>query len=225
MSRLFYRAMIKKHTHLTRAHLTPEIPLHLITPDTRLWQSTTENCPFDDPFWGFYWPGSQALARYILDNPVSVRGKSILEIGSGCGAASIAAKLSGASEVMANDIDPVSLVAIAMNSEENDVECEVSDENLLEDTPSDDTDVVLMGDMFYDPEFAELVNQWIERLSSDTVVLVGDPGRLPFLEHPLKKKMRLAASYELLASCRSENNGLTHGSVWEYDKSNNSDGK
>lgn len=35
-----------------------------------------------------------------------VGGKSVLDIGSGCGAAAIAAKMSGASRVLANDIDP-----------------------------------------------------------------------------------------------------------------------
>lgn len=41
-----------------------------------------------------------------MDNPDVVRGKSVLDLGSGCGATAIAAKMSGASEIMANDIDP-----------------------------------------------------------------------------------------------------------------------
>lgn len=44
--------------------------------------------------------------RYFLDNPDIVRGKSVLDLGSGCGATAIAAKMSGASEILANDIDP-----------------------------------------------------------------------------------------------------------------------
>jgi len=44
--------------------------------------------------------------RYLLDNPDVVRGKSVLDLGSGCGATSIAAKMSGASRILANDIDP-----------------------------------------------------------------------------------------------------------------------
>lgn len=44
--------------------------------------------------------------RYLLDNPEVVRGKSVLDLGSGCGATAIAAKMSGASRVLANDIDP-----------------------------------------------------------------------------------------------------------------------
>jgi predicted nicotinamide N-methyase len=43
--------------------------------------------------------------RYILDNPEIVRGKRILDFGSGCAASSIAALKSGASLAVANDID------------------------------------------------------------------------------------------------------------------------
>jgi hypothetical protein len=34
---------------------------------------------FDDPFWGFYWPGGQAVTRYILDRPKLVYNKRILD--------------------------------------------------------------------------------------------------------------------------------------------------
>ena len=27
------------------------------------------------PFWAFWWPGGQSIARYVLDNPQLVRGK------------------------------------------------------------------------------------------------------------------------------------------------------
>lgn len=46
------------------------------------------------------------LFRYILDNPHVVKGRSVLDLGSGCGATAIAAVMSGASQVLANDIDP-----------------------------------------------------------------------------------------------------------------------
>lgn len=45
-------------------------------------------------------------SRYILDNPRVVKGRSVLDLGSGCGATAIAAVMSGASQVLANDIDP-----------------------------------------------------------------------------------------------------------------------
>ena len=48
----------------------------------------------------------QTYCRYLLDNPDVVRGKRVLDVGSGCGASSIAARMLGASHVLANDIDP-----------------------------------------------------------------------------------------------------------------------
>ena len=48
----------------------------------------------------------QNIFRYLLNNPKVVHRKSILDLGSGCGATAIAAMMSGASQVVANDIDP-----------------------------------------------------------------------------------------------------------------------
>lgn len=46
-----------------------------------------------------------SVCRYLLDNHAVCRGKTVLDLGSGCGASAIAAKLSGAAHVVANDID------------------------------------------------------------------------------------------------------------------------
>jgi len=83
--------------------------------------------------WQCFWPGGQGLARYILDNPQVVKGKRVLEVGSGCGAVSIACALSGAAEVVANDIDPVAIVATELNAFLNGVheKIQVTSENLL----------------------------------------------------------------------------------------------
>ena len=56
-------SFIKENTEITRKHLTPEIQLHLITPQCPLWHSRGDECPVADPFWAFYWPGGQALTR------------------------------------------------------------------------------------------------------------------------------------------------------------------
>ncbi|TRY90911.1 hypothetical protein DNTS_024687 [Danionella cerebrum] len=86
--------------------LTPEISLRLFTPRCRFWTERPELWPFPDPYWAIYWPGGQALARYLLNNPEVCAGGKVLDLGCGCGASAIAAKLSGASHVVANDIDP-----------------------------------------------------------------------------------------------------------------------
>ncbi|KAI8423894.1 hypothetical protein MSG28_012892 [Choristoneura fumiferana] len=60
------RAVILRHTVTSRAHLTPELALRLITPACPLWRAGGDQLPFPDPYWGFYWPGGQATARLDL---------------------------------------------------------------------------------------------------------------------------------------------------------------
>ena len=59
---------IKENTQISRAHLTPEIGLRLITPECRLFhepiREESEKVFENDPFWGFYWPGGQAISRF-----------------------------------------------------------------------------------------------------------------------------------------------------------------
>nr|XP_036876194.1 electron transfer flavoprotein beta subunit lysine methyltransferase isoform X4 [Manis javanica] len=101
------KAFLEANTEVTRSgSLTPEIQLRLLTPRCKFWWERADRWPHGDPYWAIYWPGGQALSRYFLDNPDIVRGKSVLDLGSGCGATAIAAKMSGASEILANDIDP-----------------------------------------------------------------------------------------------------------------------
>lgn len=106
--------------------LVPELTLSILTSSNPLW-----HIPYDeamkkldrtDPWWAFLWPGSQALSRYVfvyfvsikhqmivhsylLDNNSLVRERRVLDVGCGCGASAIAAKMAGATHVIANDID------------------------------------------------------------------------------------------------------------------------
>ncbi|XP_029391563.1 electron transfer flavoprotein beta subunit lysine methyltransferase isoform X2 [Mus pahari] len=101
------KAYLEENTEVTSSgSLTPEIQLRLLTPRCKFWWERADLWPYSDPYWAIYWPGGQALSRYLLDNPAVVRGKSVLDLGSGCGATAIAAKMSGASKILANDIDP-----------------------------------------------------------------------------------------------------------------------
>ena len=59
--------------------LVPEIRLHLAEESMPIWQKTEEelgqmNVP--PPYWAFAWAGGQALARYLLDNPQLVAGRT-----------------------------------------------------------------------------------------------------------------------------------------------------
>lgn len=120
---------ISNNTEVTRDHMTPELKLFLLTENCPLYRepftdkdgdggldSLTRNT-FQDPFWSIYWPGGQALTRFILDERERLFGSRgtqgagegnalrILDLGAGCGATAIAAKSTGPWQVVANDIN------------------------------------------------------------------------------------------------------------------------
>ncbi|CAH1641864.1 unnamed protein product [Spodoptera littoralis] len=211
-------SLIMKHTVTSRRHLTPELALRLITPECPLWRATEDQIPFKDPFWAFYWPGGQATARFILDNGDQFKNYSILDVGCGCGAGSIAAAKVGAKLVVANDIDHFAVTATKINAELNDVTVETSTNNLIGDSCKE-FDTILIGDMFYNEEFASVLFEWLHRLSTEDgkTVLIGDPGRHG-LTATRRQQMSLAARYDLPAHICMENHGFTHADVWIFNK-------
>ncbi|HRK65786.1 MAG TPA: 50S ribosomal protein L11 methyltransferase, partial [Terricaulis sp.] len=90
------------------ASYVPEVKLYLADDAVSLWQLTEEQLGelgLPPPFWAFAWAGGQALARYALDQPEIVRGKSVLDMASGSGLVAIAAMQAGAASALAADID------------------------------------------------------------------------------------------------------------------------
>ena len=111
----------------------PEIKLRLATEITPIWQATEtelQEIGIPPPFWAFCWPGGQALARYVLDNPDIVRGKRVLEFAAGGAVSGIAAAMAGAAQVIANDIDAMAVAAAQTNAALNGVTLIPSTENL-----------------------------------------------------------------------------------------------
>ncbi|XP_074532809.1 electron transfer flavoprotein beta subunit lysine methyltransferase isoform X2 [Halichoeres trimaculatus] len=219
-SEQFLRRFISENTEIVGGQsLTPELRLRLFTPNCRFWTQRPELWPYSDPYWAIYWPGGQALSRYLLDNPAVCQGRTVLDLGSGCGASAIAAALSGAAHVVANDIDSVAAVATQMNSELNGLQPPVClSDNMIGSSPVAAFDLILLGDMFYDESLATSLHSWLDRCvqSHGTDVLIGDPGRAQFEEHGIRRLLRPLAQFELPQSVREENYGLTHSCVWRY---------
>ncbi|XP_013195089.2 electron transfer flavoprotein beta subunit lysine methyltransferase isoform X1 [Amyelois transitella] len=209
-------SLIIKHTAPSRRHLTPELVLRLVTPSCPLWTAKEDQVPFKDPFWAFYWPGGQATARYILDNEEIIKNKRVLDIGCGCGAGSIAAAKMQAKRVVGNDIDLYAVIATKINSQLNNVAIETSTDNFI-GAKCEEFDTILIGDMFYDEEFANILFEWLISLTaSGKTVLIGDPGR-----HGLTKKRRqhitLLAKYRLPEESCMENYGFTETALWKLN--------
>src|SRR6266567_8249325 len=114
-------ALIREFTQVCAAPFVPEFRLYLAEQLMPLWQATEWRAaaPQPPPFWAFAWPGSQALARYLMDEPHTVRGKAVLDFGSGSGLAAIAAASLGAASVVACDIDPAAAAVQRLNAELN----------------------------------------------------------------------------------------------------------
>ena len=156
----------------------PRFRLHLAEQLVPLWQATEWRAaaPQPPPFWAFAWPGSQALARYLVDAPQTVRGKAVLDFGSGSGLAAIAAASLGAASVVACDIDPAAAVVQQLNAELNGVTFDSQCDDIVGSRLG--VDVVLAGDVCYDRDSAENIIVWLRELTNAGVtVLLADPGR------------------------------------------------
>jgi predicted nicotinamide N-methyase len=199
------QADVIAYTQIARPYLVPEIALRLLTHDSALWNSDEgwlARLGWSAPFWAFAWPGGQVLARYVLDHPETVSGKRVLDFGCGGAVEGIAAMRSGASSVVANDIDPRALVAVALNAQLNGVSVQLSADD-LRGRVDGAFDVLLAGDMLYEEQLATSVIPWLQALACAGVwVLVGDAGRLP-----------LPTAFEVLAEYDAPHDGDIRGTT------------
>ncbi|WP_198377431.1 class I SAM-dependent methyltransferase [Neoroseomonas rubea] len=170
---------VRAHTIVATAPLVPEIHLHLASEITPIWQASEEWLRarnIEPPFWAFAWPGGQATARLLLDEPARVAGKRVLDFAAGCGIAAIAAAKSGAAEVEAAEIDPLALAAVRLNAALN---------GLAVATPEGDIvgapcrwDVILAGDVCYEAPMTAHILPWLRGMAAaGAEVLLADPGR------------------------------------------------
>lgn len=173
----------------------PEVRLFLAEDAIVLWArlEAAAGRSLPAPYWASAWAGGQALARYVLDHPATVSGRTVLDIASGSGLAAISAGIAGARSVTANDIDPYAITAITANADVNGIAVRALHGDLL-DGDGDDVDVILAGDVLYDASTAARVVPFLARAADrGACVLLGDPGR-PHL--PLDGLRRMA-SYQM----------------------------
>lgn len=180
-----------------RPWLCPELELWLLDPESPLHRET-EPESLGMPYWAFAWPGGQVLARYLLDHPELVRGKRVVDFGSGCAIEGIAAAKCGAREVLCADLDPHASAAALRNASLNGVTLQCTADDLI--GRALDADVILAGDVCYSPELAHRVTHWLKGQRAE--VLIGDPLRVEALSH-----LERVATYD--ASFDGDPRGLT----------------
>jgi predicted nicotinamide N-methyase len=204
-------AFVGRHTAVRPVPYVPEVRLHQADDAIALWETLEEiaGAQLPPPFWAFAWAGGQALARYVLDHPETVAGRTVLDLASGSGLVAIAAAAAGAAAVRANEIDPYALVAIDLNAHANGARLDAVAGDLLDGDP--DADVVLAGDVFYRKPMADRVLPFLLRARErGSLVLVGDPGRayLP------RDGFTAVAAYDLPVVASLEDAAVKRTTVW-----------
>lgn len=169
---------IRSHTALARPSLVPEIELHTAAEITPIWQATEDwlvERGVSPPFWAFAWPGSQALARHVLDHPETVVGRRVLDFAAGGGLAAIAGARAGATVVEAADIDPIACAAIRLNAARNGVRVRAIAGDVVGQTG--EWDLILCGDVCYEAPMTGHIVPWLRREARRAEVWIADPGR------------------------------------------------
>jgi len=206
--------IMRTGTTLRPVPLVPEIRLYQADDPVGLWQRIeldSGQASQDPPFWAFAWPGGQALARYLLDHPETVRGRQAIDVASGSGLVAIAAARAGAAAVTAYDIDPLAAAAIAVNAETNAVAVQSVCADILDGAGPPGTGLVLVADAFYQRDLAAKVTRFIERAHArGAAVLVGDFGRayLP------RARLTPLASYDVPGLSVLEDSDIKRTTVW-----------
>jgi len=201
---------IRANAELMSPPLVPEIRLYLASEVVPLWRKTEEELNemgVPPPYWAFAWAGGQALARYILDNPEIVRGKSVLDFGAGSGLVALAASKAGAARVLAADIDKFSIAAITANAQANGVAVATTADDIIGKELL--FDVILVGDMCYERPLAERLMAWLKNRHAE--ILLGDPGRSYFPKQGLEQ----LAHYNAAVSRDLEDREIRETGVWK----------
>ncbi|TCL93094.1 putative nicotinamide N-methyase [Rhizobium sp. PP-WC-2G-219] len=205
---------IRENTSVLAPPHVPEVELFLASEAHDLWLKTEDELDaigLPPPFWAFAWAGGQGLARYVLDHPEIITGRTIVDFASGSGLVAIAAMKAGAASVLALDTDPWTGTAIALNAQLNDVV--IAHENADRIGQPIACDVFLAGDVFYDKAFADRLLPWFDDLVASGIdVIVGDPGRA----YCPRDRMEPLATYEVPVTRALEDSEVKKTTVWRF---------
>jgi len=208
-----HRAFILRHTRLRPVPGVDEVRLHLADEVLPLWHAVQLETGDPDaplPYWAFAWAGGLAIARYLLEEPQTVAGLRVFDVGSGSGLCAIAALRAGASEATSADIDEIAVAAVQLNARANGRRVAVVRRDVLDEDPPD-VDVILAGDCWYEAGLAERVQPWLRRAHDQGIqVVIGDPGRRYLPTDEVLER----ATYDVRTTTELEDLALKQGRVY-----------
>jgi predicted nicotinamide N-methyase len=209
------RVFIQRHTRLQDVAGAPGIRLHLADAVEPVWHAVEEILAVDGapiPFWAFAWAGGLALARWLVEHPEEVAGRSVLDFATGSGLVAVVAARLGAADASAVDIDPFAEAAVALNARANHVRIGYATRDLL-DEPPPPVEVLLAADTWYESPLAERVLPWLRAsATAGTRVLVGDAGR-KYLPPPTESGLVELARYPVRTTTTLEDRDVVEGRV------------
>lgn len=218
-ARLDPATFIKANMRLVRVPALPEIQFYTAHPGSGLRRLVESEDDAEDalepqpPYWAYAWAGGTVLARYVLDHPMTVAGRRVLDLGAGSGIVGIAAAMAGARDVIAAEIDRNGVAAIGLNAAANGAAITAIADDITMGPPPP-VDLVLAGDVFYGREVALRVIPFLDRcLAAGIDVLVGDPRRNDL---PLSR-LRLLAEYRVPDFGQTNDRALQPTGVFRFE--------
>ncbi|GIW44899.1 MAG: hypothetical protein KatS3mg077_2181 [Candidatus Binatia bacterium] len=112
------------------------------------------NAP-EPPYWAYLWPGSRALARYLVSHAAPAGGRA-LEVGCGAGLVSVVLACLGA-QVWAFDRDRDAVALCRLNAAWNGVSVGVWRGDLGQPSLRSRVDLLCAADVTYDPRLQQAV--------------------------------------------------------------------
>ena len=210
-------SFVEANTFVGTPPLCPELRLRFLKEDAPLkktaplWREAPHIFDWGGPrpYWAFAWGGGQALARFVLDNPKIVKGKNILDFGSGSGIAAIGAAKAGAATVTAADIDPGAIEATKLNARINNVVITAIQATMAESSRQQ-CDVLLAGDVFH-LGFENNTHWLFDWASEGRLILIGDPPERGFPKEYLQELIR----YTIRTFPDWEHHSIRQGCVYQ----------
>lgn len=181
-------AFIQANLPISPVPSIPEILLHQAGPASGLWRLAGRGDTDPAPYWAYPWAGGAVLARHLIDRPEIAAGRRVLDLGAGSGLVAIAAAKAGAATVTAVDVDANAIAATGLNAAVNGVSIVAVTTDIIDEPPPEETDLLVVGDLFYDPSLALRVMAFLRRCQSSGIdVLIGDPERAHLPQGQLKR--------------------------------------